>query len=104
MPSTSESAPPAPAPSPGWSFMRRHGLEAAILAAILASGAILRADLRAAATDRAEIRAEIRAEVAAIRSDLQSLAARVADLGERVARIEGAVPFLSPTKSDQSTR
>ena len=39
----------------------------------------------------------IHSEVAAVRSDIHAL-------GERVARIEGAMPFLAASKTDQSSR
>lgn len=82
--------------------MERHGGTATVVMAILAAAAFitrgqngmrqdirdLRQDLRAAATERAAIRQSIQ------------------DLGERVARIEGALPFLAdPAASPgQSTR
>ena len=71
------------------------------LAAVMVSGQrALRAEIRAVRTDLAaeiqSVRVELReglaaaaAERAAIRTDLRALA-------ERVARLEGAVPFLAP--------
>ena len=51
----------------------------------------LRHDLRAAAEDRA-----------AIRNDLHSLGERVTALGERVARIEGVLPFRADRGGKQT--
>ncbi len=66
----------------------------------------VRTELRA---EIAELRTELRAEIAELRTELrdglaaasaerQAIRREVQSLAERVARLEGAVPFLTPRK------
>ena len=63
---------------------------ATLLVALVGLGALLRADV-------AELRTEIRADVAGIRAD-------VADVRERMARLEGAVGVLTEFLVDRERR
>ncbi len=85
--------------------MRETRNTIALTAVIIAAAGFLglgqrdiRADLRAATDDRSAIRAEVadvRAEVADVRAELADLRADFRALAQRVARIEGALPFLA---------
>ena len=92
--------------------MRETRNTIALTAVIIAAAGFLglgqrdiRADLRAATDDRSAIRAEVadvRAEVADVRAEVADVRAELADLradfralAQRVARIEGALPFLA---------
>ncbi len=70
----------------------------------------LRTELRA---EIAELRTELRAEIAELRTELrdglaaasaerQAIRREVQSLAERVARLEGAVPFLTPRKESSA--
>ena len=63
---------------------------ATLLVALVGLGALLRADV-------AELRTEVRADVAGIRAD-------VADVRERMARLEGAVGLLTEFLVDRERR
>ena len=74
---------------------------ATLLVALVGLGALLRADITElrdeVRTDVAELRIEVRADVAEIRAD-------VADVRERLARLEGAVEVLTEFLVDRERR
>ena len=72
---------------------------APVLIAVVSVGVSLAALIlhgqRAATADRQAIRQELRQELQDVRQELQGVRQDLHALGERVARLEGAFPFLA---------